>query len=147
MNKAVEILLAEDNPADIKLTVRALQKTKLINSIRVVKGGEEALSYLRREAPYAAVDRPDLIILDLNLPKKSGHEVLVEIKADHMLKSIPVVILTSSDDERDISTTYSNGANCYITKPIDLQGFIEIVKSIDDFWFTIVKLPKGHWAL
>lgn len=122
----------------------ALQKTKLTNSIQIVKDGEEALTYLRRQGPHKEVAvHPDLILLDLNLPGMSGHEVLTEIKSDASLKSIPVVILTSSDDEQDIAKTYSHYANCYITKPVDLPGFIEIVKSIEDFWFTIVKLPKS----
>ena len=142
MTKPIEILLAEDNPADIKLTMVALEKTKLANSMNVVRDGEEALAYLRKEGQHASANRPDLILLDLNLPKKSGHEVLAEIKADPLLKTIPVVILTSSDDEQDIVKTYGNHANCYITKPVDLNGFMEIVKKIDDFWFTIVKLPR-----
>ena len=143
MNKAIEILLVEDNPADIKLTQVALKKTKISNNINVVRDGDEALSYLRKQGEHADAARPDLILLDLNLPRKSGHETLLEIKSDERLKSIPVVILTSSDDERDISKTYSNHANSFITKPVDLAGFVEVVASIENFWFTIVTLPGG----
>jgi two-component system, chemotaxis family, response regulator Rcp1 len=140
---AIEILLVEDNPADVKLTTLALQKTRLANVMQVVQDGEEAMAYLRQEGKYESAVRPDLILLDLNLPKKSGHEVLVEVKTDPNLKSIPVVILTSSDDEKDIVKTYNDYANCYITKPVELEGFMQIVKSIEDFWFAIVKLPRA----
>jgi CheY-like chemotaxis protein len=138
----IEILLVEDNPADVKLTMLALQKTRLANNIQVVQDGEEAMEYLRKEGKYESATRPDLVLLDLNLPKKSGHEVLVEMKTDEDLRTIPVVVLTSSDDEKDIMKTYNHYANCYITKPIELEGFMEIVKSIEDFWFAIVKLPR-----
>jgi two-component system, chemotaxis family, response regulator Rcp1 len=142
MSETVEILLVEDNPADVKLTMLALQKTRLANNMQVVQDGEQAMSYLHQEGKYESATRPDLVLLDLNLPKKSGHEVLIEIKNDAELKSIPVVILTSSDDEKDILKTYNHYANCYITKPVELEGFMEIVKSIEDFWFAIVKLPR-----
>jgi CheY-like chemotaxis protein len=142
MSEAVEILLVEDNPADAKLTMLALQKTRLANNMQVVVDGEEAMEYLRQEGKYEDALRPDLVLLDLNLPKKSGHEVLSEMKTDPKLKSIPVVILTSSDDEKDILKTYDHHANCYITKPVELEGFMEIVRSIEDFWFAIVKLPR-----
>jgi CheY-like chemotaxis protein len=143
MNKAIEILLVEDNPADIKLTQVALKRTKISNNINVVRDGDEAISYLRKQGEHANAVRPDLILLDLNLPRKSGHETLLEIKSDEQLKTIPVVILTSSDDQHDISRTYSNHANSFITKPVDLAGFVEVVTSIENFWFTIVTLPGG----
>ncbi len=142
MSEPIEILLIEDNPADVKLTLVALQKNMLANKVEVVTDGEEALAFLRKQGKYAQAKRPDLILLDLNLPKKNGDEVLVAIKGDEQLKCIPVVILTSSDDERDIFKTYNHHANCYVTKPVDLQGFMEIVRSIENFWLSIVKLPR-----
>jgi chemotaxis family two-component system response regulator Rcp1 len=143
MTNAVEILLVEDNPADVKLTTVALQKLKIANQLRVVSDGQKAMEYLRKEGPFAGAPTPHLILLDLNLPKKNGHEVLADVKRDDNLKHIPVVILTSSDDREDIIRTYQQHANCYISKPVDLDGFMEIVKTFDDFWFTIVKLPNG----
>lgn len=140
--KLIEILLVEDNPADAKLTLLALQKMKLSNQVKVVKDGAEAMAYLRKEGPYSGAARPDLILLDLNLPKKSGHEVLTEIKGDESLRRIPVIILTTSEDEKDIFKTYEHHANSFITKPVDMDGFLTIVKAIEGFWFTIVKLPK-----
>jgi CheY-like chemotaxis protein len=139
--EAIEILLVEDNPGDVRLTREALKDSKLHNNLHVVEDGVEALAFLRREGQFSAVPTPDIILLDLNLPRKSGREVLEEIKNDDALKRIPVVVLTTSDDERDILASYSLHANCYITKPVDLSRFITIVKNIKDFWFTIVKLP------
>ncbi len=138
----VEVLLVEDNPGDIRLTVEALKEAKMINNLKVVRDGIEAMSYLRRQGDFTKVRRPDLILLDLNLPRKDGRQVLAEIKQDPNLKRIPVVILTTSAAEQDIIKTYNLHANCYITKPVELDQFIEIVKSIQDFWLSIVKLPS-----
>ena len=143
IGKPIEILLVEDNAGDVRLTQEALDDGKVHNNMRVVKDGVEALAYLRREGKYANVPRPDLILLDLNLPKKDGREVLAEIKGDKVLKRIPVVVLTTSRAERDVLKAYDLHANCYITKPVDLDQFITVVRSIEDFWFTIVKLPTG----
>jgi two-component system, chemotaxis family, response regulator Rcp1 len=137
----VEILLVEDNPADVRLTKEALKEDKLHNNLNVVKDGVEALAYLRREGHFEKAVRPDLILLDLNLPKKDGREVLKEIKEDEDLRCIPVVVLTVSEAEGDILRSYDLHANCYITKPLDLNQFSKVVKSIQDFWLTIVKLP------
>jgi CheY-like chemotaxis protein len=141
--RPVQILLVEDNPGDVRLTIEALKEAKVLNKLTVVKDGIEALSLLRRQGPYARAARPDLILLDLNLPKKDGREVLAEIKADDNLKHIPVVILTTSQDEQDVLKSYNLYANCYITKPVDLDQFITVVKSIEDFWLGIVVLPKN----
>jgi len=138
----IEILLVEDNPGDVRLTQEALKDGKVRNNMRVVKDGVEALKFLRREGKYAGMPRPDLILLDLNLPKKDGREVLAEIKGDEVLRCIPVVVLTTSRAEQDILKAYDLHANCYITKPVDLDQFITVVKSIEDFWLTIVKLPR-----
>ncbi len=138
----IEILLVEDNPADVRLTREALKEEKLINNLSVVTDGVEALAFLRREKPYAGAPRPDLVLLDLNLPRKDGREVLEEIKADPDLKVIPVVVLTSSKAEEDIVRSYRLHANCYISKPVDLGQFLEVVRSIQEFWLTIVKLPR-----
>ncbi len=140
--RPVEILLVEDNPGDVRLTMEALKEDKLHNRLHVVGDGLEALAWLRREGPYADSPRPDIILLDLNLPKKDGREVLSEIKSDEELKRIPVVILTTSRAEEDVLRAYNFNANCYITKPVDLEQFIKVVKSIHDFWLTIVKLPE-----
>jgi CheY-like chemotaxis protein len=139
--RPVEILLVEDNPGDVRLAVEALKEGKVRNNLSVVEDGSEAMSFLRREGKYALAPRPDLILLDLNLPKKDGREVLAEIKADDSLRRIPVVVLTTSKAEQDILRTYDLHANCYITKPVDLEQFIAVVKSVEDFWLTIVKLP------
>ena len=139
----IEILLVEDNPADVRLTKEALLEEKLHNSLSVVNDGVEAIAFLRKEGKYSNSARPDLILLDLNLPKKDGREVLKEIKNDNDLKRIPVVVLTVSKAEEDILRTYNLHANCYITKPIDLNQFSKVVKSIKDFWLTIVKLPSS----
>jgi len=141
ISKNIEILLVEDNPADIRLAQEAFKDAKVQNILYTVGDGVEAMAFLRREGKYADVGRPDLILLDLNLPKKDGREVLAEIKADERLKLIPVVILTVSKDEEDILKTYKLHANCYITKPIDFEQFMKVVKSIEEFWLTIVKLP------
>jgi CheY-like chemotaxis protein len=137
----IEILLVEDNPGDVRLTQEALKEDKILNKLHVAKDGVEAMAFLRQEGKYANAIRPDLILLDLNLPKKDGREVLAEIKSDSYLKRIPVVILTVSKLEEDIIKTYDLHANCYITKPIDLNRFIEVVRAIEDFWLAIVKLP------
>lgn len=141
---AIKILLVEDNPGDVRLTLEALKEGKINNDIRVVNDGVEALACLRREGQYADAQRPDVILLDLNLPKKDGYEVLAEIKQDSDLKRIPVVILTTSEAERDILQTYYMHANCYITKPVDLEQFINVVKSIETFWLNVVKLPADQ---
>ncbi|MBN1427639.1 MAG: response regulator [Anaerolineae bacterium] len=141
--RPVEILLVEDNPGDVRLTQEALKEGKLCNALKIVNDGVEALSYLRCEGKYTDVARPDLILLDLNLPKKDGREVLAEIKKDDNLKRIPVVVLTTSEAERDILHTYNLHANCYITKPVDLEQFIRIFQQIENFWLTIVKLPPS----
>lgn len=142
--RPVEILLVEDNPGDVRLTREALREGKVRNNLHVASDGVEAIAFLRREGPYAEAVRPDLILLDLNLPRKGGREVLEEIKADPGLRYIPVVVLTSSQAEQDIVRAYDLHANCYVTKPVDLDQFIHVVRSIEDFWFTIVKLPHEH---
>jgi CheY-like chemotaxis protein len=139
--RPIEILLVEDNPGDVRLTIEGLNEGKVRNNLHVAKDGVEALAFLRREAPFADAVRPDLILLDLNLPRKDGREVLAEIKADADLKTIPVVVLTTSRAEQDVLHSYQLQANCYITKPVDLEQFIMVVKSIEDFWLTIVRLP------
>ena len=141
LGKPIEILLVEDNPGDVRLTAEALRENKFRNKLNVVGDGVEAMAYVRREGKYSDAPRPDLILLDLNLPKKDGREVLAEIKTDEDLKRIPVVILTTSKAEEDIIKTYNHHANCYVTKPVDLEQFIKLVKSIEEFWLTIVKLP------
>jgi CheY-like chemotaxis protein len=138
----IEILLVEDNPADVRLTFEALKDGRISNGMHVAKDGVEALDFLFRRGAFTGVPRPDLILLDLNLPKKDGREVLAEIKADPDLKRIPVIILTTSGAEDDIIRSYNLHANCYVTKPVDLEQFMEVVKTIEDFWLTIVSLPK-----
>jgi CheY-like chemotaxis protein len=140
-SRPAEILLVEDNPADVRLTREALSSDHLWNHLNTAKDGVEAMAYLRREGKFASAARPDLILLDLNLPKKDGREVLAEIKADPNLMRIPVVVLTTPEAEDDILKTYGLHANCYITKPADLRQFMRVVKSIEDFWLAIVKLP------
>ncbi len=139
--RLIEILLVEDNPADVRLTREALKDGKIINNLSIVNDGVEAMAFLHRHGKYNDAPRPDLILLDLNLPKKDGREVLSDIKSDDRLKSIPVVILTISKADEDILKTYRLYANCYITKPVDLDQFIKVTKSIEDFWLSIVKLP------
>jgi len=140
----IEILLVEDNPGDARLAREAFQDAKVRNALHWVDNGQEAMDFLRKEGKHARAPRPDLILLDLNLPRKDGREVLAEIKEDADLKRIPVVILTVSKDEEDVMKTYNLHANCFITKPIDLNQFIKVVKSIEDFWLTVVKLPPGE---
>ena len=139
--RPIELLLVEDNPGDVRLTKEALREGKVRNHLNVAADGVEAMAYLRREGPHAQARQPDLILLDLNLPKKSGREVLAEIKADPKLRRIPVVILTVSKAEEDVLKSYNLHANCYITKPVDLEQFLGVVKSIEDFWLTVVMLP------
>lgn len=139
--KTVEILLIEDNPGDARLALEAIREAKVNNRLTWIADGVEAMAYLRKEGRFADSARPDLILLDLNLPKKDGREVLAEIKADPQLRRIPVVVLTTSQAEEDILKAYNLNANCYITKPVDLEQFLRIVKSIEDFWLSIVKLP------
>jgi CheY-like chemotaxis protein len=142
-DEPIEILLVEDSPDDANLTVDALRDGKLRNRVTVIDDGEEAMIYLRRQGNHAAARRPDLVLLDLNLPRKNGREVLAEIKQDPDLRRIPVVIMTSSDDEKDILAAYNLHVNCYVTKPVDLEQFMGVVKSIEHFWFSIVKLPAA----
>jgi CheY-like chemotaxis protein len=141
--KRIEILLVEDNAGDVRLTMEALKDGQVLNHLSVAQDGEEALAFLHKEGPYANAPCPDLILLDLNLPKKDGREVLLEIKNDEPLKHIPVVVLTTSNADKDILRTYELHANCYITKPVDFEQFTKVVKSIEDFWLTIVKLPQN----
>ncbi|MBC7829022.1 MAG: response regulator [Chitinophagaceae bacterium] len=138
----IHILLVEDNEGDIVLTLEALKEAKLKNKISVVRDGEEALEFLYRQGPYTNEDAPQLVLLDINLPKMDGKEVLNKIKNDIDLKKIPVVILTTSSSEKDILEAYNNHANCYITKPVDLDKFIDVIHTIEDFWISIVQLPK-----
>lgn len=138
----IEVLLVEDNPGDVRLTREALKDGKVRNNLTVMTDGVEALAYLRKEGKHAYAARPDVILLDLNLPKKDGRQVLAEIKADPNLRRIPVVILTTSQAEEDILKTYDLHANCFVTKPVDLEQFIKVVKSIEDFWLTVVKRPS-----
>ncbi len=139
--RPVEILLVEDNPADVRLTIEVFKDSRITNHISVAADGEEALAFLQKKGKYADADRPDLIFLDLNLPRKDGREVLSEIKADPELKTIPVIVLTTSDADQDVWKAYNSGVNSYIKKPVDLEQFIRIFRSIEDFWLTIVKLP------
>jgi chemotaxis family two-component system response regulator Rcp1 len=145
-NGCIQVLLVEDNPGDVRLTKEALKEGKLLNQLTVVGDGVEALSFLRRQGIYADAPQPELILLDLNLPKKDGREVLAEIKADPNLRRIPVVVLTTSSSEEDILKIYDLHANCYITKPVDLEQFMGVVKSIEDFWVSVVKLPSHEAA-
>lgn len=138
---AIDVLLVDDSPADVRLTREGLRDSKLINRFTVAGDGVEALAMLRREGPFAAAPRPDLILLDLNLPRKNGRQVLAEVKADPGLKRIPVVVLTSSAAEEDIARSYDLQASCYVVKPLDLANFIQVVKAIEGFWVGIVKLP------
>ena len=139
--KEIEILLVEDSPGDVRLTVEALKEAKVHNRLSVVRDGVEAMEFLQKKEPFKSVIRPDLILLDLNLPRKDGREVLAEIKSDPKLRQIPVVVLTTSRAEEDVLRAYDLHANCYITKPVDFEQFMSVVKSIEDFWLTVVKLP------
>lgn len=140
--KAIDILLAEDNIGDIRLTEEAIKESKLKINLHVVMNGEEAMKYLRKEGKYENEPRPDLIVLDLNMPKKDGRQTLAEIKSDQKFKKIPVVILTISKAEKDVLESYEHHANCYITKPLDMDKFVDVVKTLDNFWFSIVTLPS-----
>ena len=139
----VEILLVEDNPGDVRLTKEALKEGKVYNNLHWAKDGVEALEFLRRQGKHANAPRPDIILLDLNLPKKDGREVLALIKNDADLKQIPVVVLTTSEAEEDVLKSYELHANCFVTKPVDLEKFIHVVQSIDRFWLTVVTLPPN----
>ena len=140
-SRPIDILLVEDNPGDIRLTQEAFKDGKIKNDLNVVMDGEEAIYYLKKTGQYSNASTPDIILLDLNLPKKDGREVLAEIKNDPLLKCIPVIILTTSSAQSDILNTYSHHANCYIMKPVDFNQFITVIRTIEDFWLTIVKLP------
>jgi len=141
--KEIHILLVDDNEGDILLTREALEEAKIVNRISVAYDGMEAIRFLKKAPPFTDRDTPDLILLDINLPKMDGKEVLSIIKNDPELKRIPVIMLTTSSSEKDILTSYDNHANCYITKPVDLERFMEVVRTIEDFWISIVKLPKS----
>ncbi|MEM1042917.1 MAG: response regulator [Bacteroidota bacterium] len=140
--RPIEILLVEDSPGDVTLTIEALRDAKVANNLHVARDGEEALRFLRKEREFEGVPRPDLMLLDLNMPKKSGHEVLAEMRADDRFKKIPVVVLTTSQSEDDVAAVYNLAANCYVAKPVDLDQFLEVVRAIDDFWLSLVKLPS-----
>jgi CheY-like chemotaxis protein len=137
----VHILLVEDNLADVELTLEALEEAKFANDVTVMRDGAEAVEYLHRRGAHGDAVRPDLIILDLNLPRRSGHEVLADLKADPALRRIPVAILTTSSAESDVLASYDLGANCFLTKPVDVGQFLKVVQSIEDFWFGVVRLP------
>lgn len=144
--KQINVLLVEDNPGDTELTRQSLAASKLSINLVALDDGEKALKYLKKEPPYQKADRPDLVLLDLNLPKLSGGEVLREIKSDKALKSLPVVVLTSSEEETEVSRCYAEGANCYIVKPVDFNSFMAIVGLIEEFWFSVVKLGSDSKA-
>lgn len=141
VDRLVETLLVEDNEADVRLTREVFADGRVLNKLNVVRDGEEAMAFLKRRPPYQDAPRPDLVLLDLNLPRKDGREVLAEMKADEDLRLIPVVILTTSRADADVMRTYELHANCYIVKPVDLGQFIEVVRSIEDFWLKLVRLP------
>jgi two-component system, chemotaxis family, response regulator Rcp1 len=143
-SRPIEILLVEDNPGDARLTREALREGKIRNNLHHARDGVEALAFLRREGEYAKAPTPDLVLLDLNLPRKDGREVLAEMKQDRRLRTIPVVVLTTSEAENDIVRSYELHANCYITKPVDLEKFIEIVREIESFWLAVVTLPNRN---
>lgn len=143
MNKPIELLMVEDNEGDVTLTLEALERAKVKNRIHIATDGVEAMAFLRRQGEHANAPRPDLILLDLNLPRMDGREVLEALKADPELKTIPVVVLTTSQAEEDIIRSYKLNANCYITKPVDLQQFLQVIKSIGEFWLQVVKLPPS----
>ncbi|MBW5445626.1 response regulator [Cohnella sp. CFH 77786] len=145
LDQIVEILLVEDNPGDVRLIVEVLKEGKIRNRLNVALDGEQALAYLRREGEYQGAVQPDIILLDLNLPKIDGHGVLAVIKEDPALRHIPVIVLTTSEADQDILKAYEHHANCYITKPVDLEQFLGVVRSLENFWLTIVKLP-GRWV-
>jgi CheY-like chemotaxis protein len=139
----ITILLAEDNPGDVKLTEKALEKGQIQNALHVVTDGVEAMQFLKREDEYTDAPRPDLVLLDLNMPRKSGREVLEELQAFESLRRIPVVVLTSSEAEQDIIDSYDRYANAYLTKPVDFEGFVDIIRRIEEFWLTVVKQPPA----
>jgi two-component system response regulator len=141
LSSSIQILMVEDNPDDVELTTEALRDAKICHQLHVVSDGADALSFLRKEGPYANAPRPDLILLDLNLPRKDGRQVLAEIKADERLRLIPVVVLTTSQADEDILRAYRLNANCYVTKPVDFDQFMKVVKAINEFWLTVVRLP------
>jgi len=145
--KAIEVLLVEDNIGDVRLTQEALKEGRLLVNLTVARDGIEAMDLLQHKNGHTDAPRPDLILLDLNLPRKDGREVLQEIKANPELRTIPVVVLTTSEADNDVIVTYGSHANCYITKPVDMDRFVEIVKLLEEFWFTIVKLPSHETAL
>ncbi len=140
--RPIEILLVEDSPGDVTLTIEALRDAKVANNLHVARDGEEAIRFLKREGEFEDVPRPDLMLLDLNMPKKGGREVLAEMRADDRFKKIPVVVLTTSQSEDDVAAVYDLAANCYVAKPVDLDQFLEVVRAIDDFWLSLVKLPS-----
>jgi chemotaxis family two-component system response regulator Rcp1 len=140
-SRAIEILLVEDNPGDARLTLEAFKEGKVLNNFTIISDGADALAYLRRQGPHADAVQPDLILLDLNLPKMDGREVLAEIKADERLKRVPVVVLTTSAAPEDVARAYGSHANCYVTKPVNLDDFLHVIQSIESFWLTLVKLP------
>ena len=146
VSSPIEILLVEDSPGDARLTIEALKEAKVLNHISIAEDGVEAMAFLRQEGEHAGAPRPDLILLDLNLPRKDGREVLAEVKADKSLALIPVVVLTTSQAEQDIAKSYQLHANCYITKPVDLDQFMEVIKAVESFWLTVVRLPTGESA-
>ena len=139
----MRILLVEDSVPDVELTLEALSEAKVANEVSVVRDGESALAYLRREGEYGEASRPDLVILDLNLPRVSGHEVLAEMRADPDLRRLPVAVLTTSAAEADVVKTYDLGANCYLSKPVDVEQFVRVVQAVDDFWLGMVRLPRS----
>ena len=141
--RPIEILLVEDSATDVMLAEEALEEAKMRNNLHVVKDGVEAMAFLRKQGKYSNVPRPDLMLLDLNMPRKDGREVLAEVKADVELKSIPVVVLTTSKAQEDVMKAYGLHANCYISKPVDFEQFTNVVRAIDQFWFTVVTLPTG----
>ena len=146
LGRPAEMLLIEDNPADVRLTQEALKEAKVLNTLHVVEDGVEAMAFLRREDKYAQVPRPDFILLDLNLPRKDGREVLAEIKHDERLKRMPVVVLTTSRAEEDIIRSYNLHANAYVTKPVDLEQFLKVVKALEEFWLVVVTFPPDGRA-
>lgn len=143
--RPIEILLVEDSPSDVAMTVAAFREGRIANEMHVVTDGDEALAYLRKQPPFAGVRRPDLVLLDLNLPKKDGREVLEEIKGDDDLKVVPVVVLTTSSAETDILRSYQLHANSYVTKPVGVDAFFAAIRGIEDFWLSVVRLPDGGW--
>lgn len=140
----IEILLVEDSPGDVRLTMEALKEAKVANRLHVARDGVDAMAFLRRQGAHAAAPRPDVILLDLNLPRKDGREVLEEVKQDPDLRCIPVVVLTTSRAEEDVAQAYNLAANCYITKPVDFDQFLQVIRSIEDFWLTVVRLPPNE---